>query len=275
MWREKKTNNKNQKTQTVMWWSHHFFSISYAISFLFLQNKTYKYTQWSQKFTLLHNVMLKIFSGKQIYICILQSEIKQRNWHQCRSTHVILGYDSKHKKEAPVIKRPSDWNVIDQRFLYTSSFRVSLYKRRWSETSQKAIKVHWKVITESCTNRKSVQQVLTSIPQFHSSRLFRQSVRYIQGKWNWNLCMYLVEPEALFTAEGTYVPGRYLLFSLEPCFDEIFFLKAFYNQSLSAHKSRVRVTGGMRKLSIRIGQHKVAEDSSSACRLPLNCYFPG
>lgn len=171
MWREK--NNKNQKTQTVMWWSHHFFSTFYTISFLFLRNKTYDCTQWSQKITLLNDVMLKIFSGKQIYICIPQSEIKQCNLYQCRPTCVTLGYDSKHKKRAPVIRRPSDWNLIDKRFQYTSSSRVSLFKRCRTETSQKAIKMHWRAITKSCTNRKSVQQGLTSISQFHSSRLFR------------------------------------------------------------------------------------------------------
>lgn len=50
----------------------------------------------------------------------------------------------------------------------------------------------------------------------------------------------LCKQKQLSTAEGTAVPERYLLFSLEPCFDEIgFFLKAFYNPNLSAYKSRV------------------------------------
>lgn len=111
MWRGKK-NNKNQKTQTVMWWSH--FSPLFML--FLLQNKTYHYTQWSQKFTHIHDVMVEIFSGKQIYICILQSKIKQCNLYQCRPTCVILGYDSKYKKEAAVIRRPSDWNLIDKRF---------------------------------------------------------------------------------------------------------------------------------------------------------------
>lgn len=57
-------------------------------------------------------------------------------------------------KEAPVIRRPSDWILIDKRFQYTSYLRVSLYKRCRSETSQKAIIIHWRVITKSCTNRK-------------------------------------------------------------------------------------------------------------------------
>lgn len=87
--------------------------------------------------------------------------------------------------------------------------------------------------------------------------------------------MYLVQPEAAIHCRRHLCTRQYMLFSLEPRFDEIFFLKAFYNQSLSAHKSRVRVTGGMRKLSIRIGQLKAAEGLSSACRLPLNCYLPG
>lgn len=65
-----------------------------------------------------------------------------------------------------------------------------------------------------------------------------------------------------------------LLFSLEPCFDESIFLKAFYTQSSWAHKSGVRVTGGIGTLSARISQSKAAEDSSSACRLPWHCYLP-
>lgn len=111
----KKKSNKNQKTKTVMWWSHHFCSTFCAISFLFLQNKTYDYTQSSQNFTLLNNVMLKIFSGKQIYIYILQPEMTRCNLYQCKPTFVILGYDSTRKKRAPVIRRPSDWNLIDKR----------------------------------------------------------------------------------------------------------------------------------------------------------------
>lgn len=119
--------------------------------------------------------MLKIFSGKQIYIYILQSEIIQCNLYQCKPTFVILGYDSTHKKRAPVIRRPSDWNLIDKRLKGFSTLVLQEFplNKRWrSETSQRAIKIHWRVITKICTNWKSVQQVLTSIPRFHSSRLF-------------------------------------------------------------------------------------------------------
>lgn len=74
--------------------------------------------------------------------------------------------------------------------------------------------------------------------------------------------------------KDTYVPSRYLLFPLEPSLDEIVSPKAFYTQSLWAHKSKIRVTGGMGKLSIAISQLKAAQDSSSACRLAVNCYLP-
>lgn len=98
-------------------------------------------------------------------------------------------------------------------------------------------------------------------------------MRQTERKLNQNACTLC--KQEWFTAEGTYIPGRYLLFPLEPSFDEIIFPKAFYTQSLWAHKSRVRVTGGMGKLSIGISQLKAAQDSSSACRLPVNCYLPG
>lgn len=98
-------------------------------------------------------------------------------------------------------------------------------------------------------------------------------MRQTERKFNWNACT-LCKQEEPFIAEGTYVPGTYVLFSLEPCFDEIIFPQAFYTLSSWAHKGRVTVTGGMGKLSIRISQLKAAEDSSSACRLPLNCYSP-
>lgn len=180
----------------------------------------------------------------------------------------------KCKQRVPVMRRPSDWNLIDKRFQYTNSSRVSLCKRWRSETSQKAIKINWRVINKSCTNCKSVQQVLTFIPWFHSSRLFRHEnctiseVNWKKIEWK---CMYLVQAETAIYCRR-HLCSRQV--PLEPCLMRSFFLKAFHTQSSRAHKSRVRVTGGIGKLSIRISQLKAAEDSSSACKLPLNCYLP-
>lgn len=116
-----------------------------------------------------------------------------------------LWFQTKYKERVPILRRPSDWNLIDKRFQYTSSSRDSLYKGRRSETSQKAIKIHWRVITKSCTDWKSVQQVLTFIPPFQSSRLFRHencTISEVNRKKIELKCMYLVQAEAAIYCRG-------------------------------------------------------------------------
>ena len=140
---------------------------------------------------------------------------------------------TKYKEKVTVIRRPSDWNLVDKRFQYTISSRVSLYKRWRSETSQKAIKIHWQVITKSCTNWKSVQQGLTSVPRLHSSRVFRHENRTtseVNRKKIELKSVYLVQAELLQKA-STYQAGT-CCFCQNPVLMRSFFRKL---STLKAH----------------------------------------